>query len=181
MKFTETTLKGSYIIDLDVFSDERGWFARTYCKSEFAAIGHDKEWVQLNHSYSAMKGTIRGMHFQLSDHKEIKLVRCIAGSVYDVIVDIRKNSPTFMEWISVELNAVNKKMIYIPEGFAHGFQTLTDNTELIYHHSNFYNSEYERGLRYNDDKLKILWPLKETAISDRDKNHPLINKEFPGI
>ena len=181
MKFTETKLNGSFIIDLDVFSDERGWFARTYCKKEFKNIGHDKEWVQLNHSYSAKKGTIRGMHFQLMEHKEIKLVRCIAGAVYDVIVDIRKNSPTFMQWIAVELSAANKKMIYIPEGFAHGFQTLTDGAELIYHHSNFYNSEYERGIMFNDEKPGIHWPLKETGMSARDKSHPFIDKDFQGI
>jgi dTDP-4-dehydrorhamnose 3,5-epimerase len=181
MKFTETKLKGSFVIDLDVFSDERGWFARTYCEKEFASIGHDKEWVQMNHSFTLEKGAIRGMHFQVSEHKEIKLVRCIAGGVYDVIVDLRKNSPTFMQWIAAELSAQNKRMLYIPEGFAHGFQTLTGNTELIYHHSNFYNPKHERGVRYNDIQLKINWPLKATTISARDRNHPSIEKNFTGI
>lgn len=181
MTFEETKLKGSYLITLTPSGDSRGWFARTYCKKEFAAIGHDKEWVQMNQSYSAEKGTIRGMHFQLSDHKEIKLVRCIAGTVYDVIVDIRKNSPTFLQWIGLEISAANKKMIYIPEGFAHDFQTLTDDAELIYHHSNYYSPEHESGLRYNDDYLKIDWPLSPTVISERDRNHKVIDHYFTGI
>src|SRR6478752_4125211 len=135
MKFTETSLKGSYTIDLNLFKDERGWFARTYCKNEFETIGHAKEWVQLNHSFTKQKGAIRGMHYQLPPFSEIKMVRCIAGAVYDVIIDLRKDSETFLKWFGVELSAENKKMIYIPEGFAHGFQALTNDCELIYHHS----------------------------------------------
>ena len=181
MIFEETKLNGSYIITLTPLGDSRGWFARTYCKTEFKKIGHDKEWAQINHSYSAEKGTVRGMHFQLSEHKEIKLVRCIAGAVYDVVVDIRKNSPTFLQWTGVDLSADNKKMLYIPEGFAHGFQTLTDNAELIYHHSNYYSQAYESGLRYNDERLKIIWPLSVSIISERDQNHKLIDHHFTGI
>ena len=138
MIFTETILKGSYVIELNAFTDERGWFARTYCKKEFNAIGHHDEWVQMNHSVTKNKGAIRGMHFQLPPFSEIKLVRCIAGTVYDVVVDLRKNSATFLQWFGVELSAQNKKMIYIPAGFAHGFQTLSNDCELIYHHSQFY-------------------------------------------
>jgi dTDP-4-dehydrorhamnose 3,5-epimerase len=181
MKFEETRLKGSYVISLTPFGDSRGWFARTYCKKEFAAIGHDKEWVQLNHSFSAEKGTVRGMHFQLAGHKEIKMVRCIAGAVYDVMVDLRKGSPTFLQWEGVELSAENKKMLYIPEGFAHGFQTLTDDAELIYHHSAYYSPEHESGLRYNDEKLAISWPLEPTTVSERDQQHKLIDNQFTGI
>lgn len=181
MIFQPTKLAGSYIIDLMPVSDDRGWFARFYCKLEFAQIGHDKEWVQLNHSVSYEKGTIRGMHFQLPPFREIKMVRCIAGAVFDVIVDVRKDSPTFLQWIGVELSAANKKMLYIPEGFAHGFQTLTTNTELIYHHTEYYTPGAEGGLKYNDPALKIEWPLLVTVLSARDNGHAYISEEFKGI
>lgn len=181
MIFTKTELKGSYIIDLNPFEDERGWFARTFCQQEFQQIGHTKNWVQLNHSFTKQKGSIRGMHFQMPPFAEIKMVRCIAGSVFDVIVDIRKNSPTFLQWFGVELSATNKKMIYIPEGFAHGFQTLTDDAELIYHHSEFYKPGVEAGLKFNDPKINISWKLEPTNISDRDKQHNYLTEEFVGI
>lgn len=181
MKFQETGLAGSYLVQLDTFQDDRGWFARTYCKKEFEVIGHEKEWVQMNHSFTAAKGTIRGMHFQLADHKEIKMVRCIAGAVYDVIVDLRKDSKTFLNYFGVELSAANRTMIYIPEGFAHGFQTLTDNAELIYHHSEYYTPGAESGLRYDDAAIGIRWPLPVTSISERDRNHHLIDNQFTGI
>lgn len=181
MKFTETSLKGSYTIDLNLFEDERGWFARTYCKSEFAEIGFDKEWVQMNHSFTKTKGTVRGMHYQLPPFTEIKLVRCIAGAVYDVIVDLRKDSPTFLQWFGTELSAGNKKMFFIPEGFAHGFQTLTDECELIYHHTQFYKPGVEGGIKYNDTEVNISWPLPTTIISERDKMHPVLDKNFKGI
>jgi dTDP-4-dehydrorhamnose 3,5-epimerase len=181
MIFTETALHGSYIISLEPFSDERGWFARTYCKKEFAIIGHEKEWLQLNHSFTSNKGTIRGMHFQHPPFSEIKMIRCIAGAVLDVIVDIRKDSPTFLHHVTVELSAANKQMIYIPEGFAHGFQTLEENSELIYHHSEYYQPGVEGGLRYNDAALKVQWPLPIQNISERDLNHPLLDNNFKGI
>ena len=181
MIFTETSLKGSYVIDLVPFTDERGWFARTYCSNEFAAIGHDKEWVQLNHSFTIQQGTIRGMHYQLAPLTEIKLVRCIAGAVYDVIIDLRKGSSTFLKWIGVELSAQNKKMIYIPAGFAHGFQALTPDCELIYHHSQFYMPGVEGGIRFNDPIVNISWPLAATNISERDNTHPYLDTNFKGI
>jgi len=181
MRFTESPLKGSFEIDLELFQDDRGWFARTWCKKEFQQIGHEKEWVQLNHSFTAKKGAIRGLHFQYPPYGEIKMVRCIAGSVFDVIVDIRNGSPTFLNWFGLELSAANKKMLYIPEGFAHGFQTLADNTELIYHHSSFYVPGHEGGLRYDDKKLNIKWPLPVTEISGRDQQHPDITEDFRGI
>lgn len=181
MIFTQTSLNGSYIIDLEPFTDERGWFARTYCKNEFNTIGHTKEWVQLNHSYTKQKGTIRGMHYQLAPFSEIKLVRCISGAVYDVIIDIRKNSPTFKHYFGAEISAKNKKMIYIPEGFAHGFQTLTDDCELTYHHSQFYMPGVEGGIRFNDPSIEIEWPLSVNTISERDSLHPLININFKGL
>jgi dTDP-4-dehydrorhamnose 3,5-epimerase len=181
MKFVPASLKGVYVIDPEPFADSRGWFARTFCKNEFASIGHDKEWVQLNHSFTNRKGTIRGMHYQLPPFREIKLVRCIAGAVWDVVIDIRKDSETFLQWTAVELSAANRKMIYIPEGFAHGFQTLTDDCELIYHHSSFYTPGAEGGIRYDDPAVAINWPLPLTDISDRDLQHPLLNESFKGI
>lgn len=181
MIFTPTDLKDSYIIDLAPFSDERGWLARTYCKDEFAQIGHTKEWLQLNHSYTNNRGAIRGMHYQQDLHKEIKLVRCIAGAVYDVIVDLRKGSPTFLKWVGAELSAENKKMIYIPEGFAHGFQTLSDNCELIYHHSELYTPGAEAGIRYDDPAINIKWRLAVSDLSKRDASHPLLNNDYKGI
>jgi len=181
MIFTPTSLAGSYIVELEPFSDDRGWFARFYCKQEFQQIGHQQEWVQLNHSFTTKKGTIRGMHFQKPPFREIKMVRCISGSIFDVIIDIRKDSPTFLQWTGVELSAENKKMLYIPEGFAHGFQTLSDNCELIYHHSAFYTPNSEGGIRYDDPQVSINWPLPVTIISERDANHPLLNEQFKGI
>ena len=181
MIFTETSLKGSYVIDLELFTDERGWFARTFCKNEFAQIGHNKEWVQFNHSFTKEQGTIRGMHYQLPPFTEIKQVRCIAGAVYDVIVDLRKDSATFLQWIGIELSAENKKMVYIPEGFAHGFQTLTANCELIYHHSQFYKPGVEGGIKYNDPAVQIEWPQLVTNISGRDNQHQLLDANFKGI
>ncbi len=181
MKFIEQPLAGVYIIELNLLSDERGSFARTFCKNELAQIGHHKEFVQLNQSWNTKKGTIRGMHFQTPPYKEIKLIRCVKGAVMDIIVDIRTNSPTFLKHFAVELTEDNKKMIYVPEGFAHGFQTLQDDTQLLYHHSEFYVPNSEQGLRYDDPALSLKWPSIVTIISDRDKNHPLIDKNFKGI
>lgn len=181
MIFKETPLQGSYVIALEPFTDERGWFARTFCKDEFSGIGHNKEWLQLNHSFTKQEGVIRGMHYQLPPFSEVKLVRCIAGSVYDVIVDIRKNSSTFLQWFGVELSAENKKMLYIPEGFAHGFETLTGNCELIYHHTAIYTPGSEGGLKYDDKILAINWPIAIKALSERDKSHNYLDKAFKGI
>lgn len=181
MKFTPTPLQGVYIVDLQPFADNRGWFARTYCKNEFAEIGHIKEWVQLNHSFTNKKGAIRGMHYQLPPFSENKLVRCIAGAVWDVVIDIRQGSPTFLQSTGVELSAFNKKMIFIPEGFAHGFQTLRDNSELLYHHTSFYTPGAEGGIRYNDPMVGIKWPAAASEVSDRDLSHPLLTDSFKGI
>jgi len=180
MKFLPTILNGSFTIQLDPIKDERGWFARYFCKKEFSSIGHDKEWVQMNHSFTIKKGTIRGMHFQKPPHSEIKLVRCIHGSVYDVVIDLRKDSPTFLNWFGVELSAENKLMMYIPEGFAHGFQTLEDNSGLLYMHTAYYSPEAESGLKFNDPQINISWPLEVSEISLRDNNHDLLEK-FNGL
>jgi dTDP-4-dehydrorhamnose 3,5-epimerase len=181
MTFTETPLSGSFVIDLEIFSDDRGWFARTFCKNEFEQIGHTKEWVQLNHSVTYEKGSIRGMHFQYMPYSEIKMVRCIAGAIFDVIIDLRSGSPTFLQWFGTELSSVNKKMFYMPEGFAHGFQTLTADCELIYHHTSFYAPGAEGGIKYDDKKIGINWKLPVTEVSERDKNHPWLNESFTGI
>ena len=181
MIFTPTLLSGSFVIDLEPFADERGWFARFYCEKEFERIGHTKKWVQLNHSTTYIKGAIRGMHYQLPPYREIKMVRCIAGAVFDVIIDIRKDSATFLQWFGIELSAANKKMLYIPEGFAHGFQCLTDNCELIYHHTEFYTPNAEGGIRFDDQRVNIQWPLPAGVLSARDAGHPYLTDDFKGI
>lgn len=180
MTFIQTPLKGAYLIELKPFSDDRGWFARTFCKNEFELINHDREFVQFNHSVTVLKGTIRGMHYQLPPYSEIKLIRCIRGKVFDVIIDIREGSPTFLEHFSVELSEENKFSLYIPEGFAHGFQTLEDNSQLIYHHTSFYQPGFEGGIHYSDPSVGIVWPLQVTRISDKDSNYEFLNN-FNGI
>lgn len=181
MIFQETALEGAYIIDLKPFTDDRGLFARTFCQREFAKIGHHKAFVQFNHSRSNYKGTLRGMHFQKPPSAEIKLIRCIRGSVFDVIVDLRPSSPTFLQYVAVELSEQNMRMMYVPEGFAHGFQTLEDYTELIYHHTAFYAPNHDGGMRYNDPRVNIQWPLTVTSISEKDKNYPLLSDTYEGI
>jgi dTDP-4-dehydrorhamnose 3,5-epimerase len=181
MIFITTNLAGSFTVQPALYKDDRGWFTRVYCKNEFSQIASHKEWVQINHSFSANMGTVRGMHYQMPPYSEIKLVRCIAGSVYDVIIDLRKDSPTFLQWFGAELSAANKTMMYIPEGFAHGFQSLSNNVELIYHHSQFYTPGSERGVMYNDITVGIKWPLPITDISERDKIHPPIDSTFKAL
>lgn len=181
MTFTETPLSGAYLITLSPHSDQRGWFARTYDKSAFAHIGHHADWVQINHSLTRQVGAIRGMHFQQSPKAEIKLVRCIAGTVFDVLIDLRAGSPTLGRWFGTELSAENQQMLYIPKGFAHGFQTLTTDCQLIYCHSESYSPDYEGAVRYNDPKISINWPLPVTDLSERDANHSLLNDRFVGL
>jgi dTDP-4-dehydrorhamnose 3,5-epimerase len=181
MIFIPTSLAGSYIIEPNIFEDNRGWFARFYCKNEFKEIGHDKEWVQLNHSVTNKKGAIRGMHYQVQPYQEIKMVKCVAGAVYDVVIDLRKESPTFLKWFGTELSAGNRRMLYIPEGFAHGFQCLEDNCELIYHHSEYYTPVAEAGLKYNDPMVNIKWPLPVAMLSQRDESYFLLDDNFKGI
>jgi dTDP-4-dehydrorhamnose 3,5-epimerase len=181
MIFHPTFINDLYVIELELFKDQRGWFARTFCKEEFKKIGHHKEWVQMNHSFTNQMGAMRGMHFQLPPYTETKLVRCISGSVYDVALDLRKDSPTFLKWFGTEISAENKKMILIPDGFAHGFQALTNNCELIYHHTNFYTPEAEGGIRYNDPLIGIKWPLEVSDISEKDSKYVFLKEDFKGI
>jgi dTDP-4-dehydrorhamnose 3,5-epimerase len=181
MKFIETPLPGAYAIELEPVRDERGLFARTFCQEEFGQVGFQKQIVQINHSVTRKKGAIRGMHYQHPPACEAKLIRCVQGGVLDVMVDLRADSPTFLRYYGVELSKDNMRMVFIPEGFAHGFQTLTDDAELIYHHSAFYNPQYERGLRFNDPALAISWPLPVSSISLKDQDYALIDKTFQGI
>jgi dTDP-4-dehydrorhamnose 3,5-epimerase len=181
MKFLETPLRGAYVIDVDPFVDERGFFARTFCKNEFSKIGFNGQILQINHSMTKQKGTIRGMHYQIPPASETKILRCLQGEIFDVMVDLRIGSPTFMQWHAVELSKENMRTVFIPEGFAHGFQALTDDIELIYLHSEFYQPDYEKGLMYNDPVLAINWPLPPTDLSSRDKQYPLITPLHTGI
>lgn len=181
MKAIPTPLNDSYVLEFDAFEDNRGFFTRTYCHQEMQQIGHDKNIAQVNISMTRETGSIRGMHFQLPPKAEVKIVRCIKGSVFDVIIDIRSESPTFLQWFGETLTAQNGKMIYIPEGFAHGFQTLVENTELLYFHTEFFSPEYEAGIRFDDPLLSIQWPLPVTDISQKDTSHPLLNFDYQGV
>jgi dTDP-4-dehydrorhamnose 3,5-epimerase len=169
------------MIELTPRGDARGRFTRLFCEKEISQIEWTKHIVNVNASVTQLKGTIRGMHFQKPPKAEVKIVRCVRGAVYDVIVDIRKDSPTFLQHIGVELTDSNDRMLYIPEGFAHGFQTLTDDVEFMYFVTEFYSSEQEGGLRYNDPRLAISWKLEPTEISLRDRNHPLLDNDFTGL
>lgn len=172
MIFAETKLKGAFIIDIERKEDARGFFARTFCEDEFTARNLNTHWVQCSISFNAHRNTLRGMHYQTAPFAEIKLVRCTMGAVYDVIIDLRSESETFKQWIAVELTAENRRAIYIPEGLAHGFQTLTDDTELLYQISEFYHPECARGVRWNDPAFDIKWPTAgELIIAARDREY----------
>jgi dTDP-4-dehydrorhamnose 3,5-epimerase len=171
MKFIPTPLHGAYIIEPEKREDERGFFARTWCQQEFITHGLDPNLVQCNISFNKQRGTLRGMHFQLPPYAEAKLVRCTTGAIYDVIVDLRSNSTTFLQWTAVELTADNRQALYVPKGFAHGFQTLQDGTEVFYQMSDFYAPYYARGFRWNDPKFGIQWPEPVTMISERDRTY----------
>lgn len=172
MQFKENPLKGSYLIGLQKRSDERGFFARLFCSKEFGDHGLEERFIQANDSLSARKGTLRGMHYQLEPMAETKLVRCLSGSLYDVILDIRPGSPTFGQSFGAVLSAENRLMMYVPKGFAHGFLTLEDNVEVIYFVSQAYSKELERGIRWNDPFFNIAWPMEPEIVSDRDQSHP---------
>jgi dTDP-4-dehydrorhamnose 3,5-epimerase len=178
MIFIETKLRGAFVVEPDPLADERGLFARTFCKQEFAAHNLQTEFVQCNISFNKHKGTLRGMHYQSAPYQEAKLVRCTSGAIYDVIIDLRPDSATYTQWISVELSAENRKMLYVPEDFAHGFLTLADNTEIFYQMGEFYTPEAACGLRWNDPALNIHWPANVTAISPKDQDYPDFHPEW---
>ena len=173
MIFRETELKGAFIIDCERREDERGFFARTFCSREFAAHGVDRTFVQCNLSFNKRKGTLRGMHFQAAPHEETKLVRCSRGSIYDVIIDLRRDSPSFRRHVAVTLSADNGRMLYIPKGFAHGFQTLENDTEVFYQMGEYYAPESQKGVRWDDPAFGIEWPAGEKIIIERDRSYPL--------
>lgn len=181
MIINELPLKNAAVIETEPFVDTRGLFARFFCKRELDDVCNGREIVSVNFSRTLKKGAVRGLHFQYPPQCEIKFARCICGAVYDVIVDVRSGSPTFLQWFGIELSADNMKMILIPEGFAHGFQTLEDNAEMLYLHTAHYAPEFEGALHYQDPVLNITWPLKVTEISGKDRNHALINPDFKGV
>ncbi len=178
MKFIETPLKGAYTIELEKKGDDRGFFARFFCVNEYREQGLDGNIVQINNSLSARKGTLRGMHYQLAPKAETKVVRCIRGSLYDVILDLRPDSPTFGKHFGAELTADNRTMMYVPKGFAHGFITLGEDTEVLYLVTEFYSPELERGIRWNDPAFNIKWPSKPAVVSERDRNHPDFDRAY---
>ncbi len=171
MIFRETELKGVYIIETEPIQDERGLFSRVWCQREFEAHGLKVVWVQGNVSSNYRAGTLRGLHYQTAPHGEIKLVRCTSGSLYDVIVDLRPESPTYLKYLGIELSSREGKMLFIPEGLAHGFQTMEDHTEVSYLMSAFYEPDYARGVRWNDPTFDIRWPLAVRVISSRDQSY----------
>jgi len=170
--FIPTKLKGAFIIDPEKSEDDRGFFARSWCCREFEAHGLNPRLVQCNISFSRKRGTLRGMHYQVAPFSEVKLVRCTRGSIYDAIIDLRPESATFKDHTGVMLSLENHKMLYIPEGFAHGFVTLEDSTEVFYQMSEFYAPEHGRGVRWNDPTFEIPWPLVPTRMSERDRTYP---------
>ncbi len=172
MIFSETKLKGAFIIEIDKKEDERGFFGRSWCRNEMEQHGIKGVIVQANTSFSYKKGTLRGIHYQVSPYEEAKIIRCVRGAVYDVIIDLRTGSSTFKKWIGTELTSNNYKMLYVPEGFAHGFLTLTDNVEVYYNVTSFYSPGAERGIRWNDPYFNIKWPFEPVVISVKDRGHP---------
>ena len=181
MKFFETELKCSYIIELEKLEDERGFFTRIWDKKKMQDKGLDSDLVQMSFSFTKKKGTLRGMHFQKKPFEETKLVRCTRGKIFDVIIDLRPESNTYKKWIGVELKSDDLKMLYIPEGFAHGFQTLEDDTEVFYQMSNWFSPEHAQGIRWNDEEFNIEWPIKPTEISQKDANWHNYDIEWHGV
>tara|TARA_B100000809_G_scaffold96015_1_gene94602 strand:+ start:163 stop:729 length:567 start_codon:yes stop_codon:yes gene_type:complete len=181
VEFIKTPLEGAYLINLEKYEDERGFFARVFCESEFQEMGLSSEFIQVNNSLTGSKGTIRGMHYQLEPSAEVKIVRCIRGSLYDAIIDLRPDSSSFCKWFGSELSAENRQMMYVPKGFAHGFLTLEDNTETFYFASNSYSPDLERGIRFDDPYFGIEWPIPVTESSQKDKSCPDFDPELHGV
>lgn len=173
MKFSETKLKGAFIIEPEKIEDRRGFFARMWCQNEFEAHGLKPNFVQINLSFNKSRGIIRGLHYQTTPYEEAKLFRCTSGAIYDVIIDLRPESPTYLEWAGFELTGDNRKMLYVPENFANGYQALSDNAEVIYLVSQFYSPDSEKGIRYNDPAFNIEWPqIDDLVVSEKDKRCP---------
>ncbi len=172
MIFTETALQGAFVVDMERRADERGFFARTYCQREFASHGLVQTTAQCNLAFNALAGTLRGMHWRCPQSPEAKLVRVVRGAIVDVIIDLRPHSPTYLQHVAVELSEANHRALYVPEMFAHGFQTLVDNTEIYYHMSQYYEPEYDRAARWNDPAFGIQWPLPNPIMNERDRSYP---------
>ena len=181
MKILQRHFKDALVVEPEPFVDHRGMFARLFCQNEMEQLGVRKPIRQINHSLTKKKGAVRGMHFQHPPKAEIKIVICLRGSVFDVLIDLRKDSDTFLNWHGEILSAQNRKMMVIPEGFAHGFQTLEADTELLYLHTEFFSPEHESGVRYDDPMINISWSLEITEISKKDQNYPLLSADFKGI
>jgi len=175
MKFKSTSLPAVWLVQLELREDERGFLARTYCEKEFAAQGLNTRWPQCNLTLTKRRGMIRGLHYQDEPKPEIKLVRCAVGAIYDVVVDVRRQSSTFGRWEAVELTAQNRHILYVPGGFAHGFQCVTDNSEVFYQMSEFYFPDLARGVRWNDPQIGIRWPVAEATLSERDRALPFLS------
>ena len=174
LKFIETKLKGAYVIEIEKNEDGRGFFARIFERKRFSELGLDTELFQCNISFNKQKGTLRGMHYQDLPYGEVKIVRCTRGKIFDVIIDLRPDSLTYRNWFGIELSYENYKIMYIPKGFAHGFQTLEEDTEIFYHMSDCYMPEYARGIRWDDKAIGIKWPIKPTTISKNDQSYRLL-------
>lgn len=181
MKFHYTALAGAHLIELEKRGDDRGFFARYFCEREFAAKGLETRFVQINDSLSAHKGTLRGLHYQLPPAAEVKVVRCVRGALWDAIVDLRPDSPTYRKWFGAELSADNRLMMYVPRGFAHAILTLSDDAEAIYLVSAFYGPQQERGVRWNDPAIGIAWPIEPAEVSPKDATWPDFDPAFHGI
>jgi dTDP-4-dehydrorhamnose 3,5-epimerase len=181
MKIRDTEIHGAFVVETEPFQDNRGAFARLYCVRELAPVVGDRQVVQVNHSMTRAAGAIRGLHYQRAPHAEMKIVRCLKGRVFDVAVDLRQGSPTFLRWISCELSPQNRQALVVPEGCAHGFQVLEADSELLYLHTACYTREAEGAVRYDDPRVAIAWPLAPTDLSERDRSHPLLTPEFKGI
>ncbi|MCJ2163210.1 MULTISPECIES: dTDP-4-dehydrorhamnose 3,5-epimerase [unclassified Pseudodesulfovibrio] len=181
MTITPLPMDGLYLVTTQPIEDERGSFARVFCSQEFKTIGLTKPLAQINLSQTVAPGSIRGMHFQHPPHAETKIVRCLRGSVFDIAVDLRQGSPTFLQWHGQKLTSENRQALFIPEGFAHGFQVLEPDSELLYLHTAPYSPDAEGGVRFDDPALSIEWPLPPSDLSERDRNHPLIDPTFKGI
>lgn len=172
MKFSETSIPGAHLVEIEPLGDERGFFARSWCADEFAKRGLDARLAQCNISYNKKRGTLRGMHYQAEPFPETKLVRCTMGAIYDVILDLRRDSTAFGRWEAFELSAANRRMLYIPAGVAHGFQTLESDCEVFYQMSEFYHPELAKGIRWNDPAFSVVWPVPDPLISERDRSYP---------
>lgn len=175
MIFRETRLSGAFVVEPERIADERGFFARAFCQEEFERRGLNGRVVQCNVSFNARQGTVRGMHYQIAPHAEAKLIRCTRGAIHDVIVDLRPTSPTVRQWVATELSAENGFLLFVPEGFAHGFQTLVDNTEVFYQMSESFHPGSARGVRWDDPALAIRWPLPVQCIGAKDQTYPLLD------